>query len=185
MNPASDVFGWAILIATFIGPIAAVVVTRIIDERREQRDRQLRIFRTLMGNRAAGLNAETIQALNLIEIDFAKSSKVILAWKEYFQNLCSEVPTEDRAQGFFIKRQHLFAALLDQIAKVLGYKFEQLHILEGGYYPTGAAKIEADQHSIRELFAGIAHGHRALPIAVTNLPPHEQPSLQTGPKLPE
>ncbi|WP_156647867.1 DUF6680 family protein [Methylobacterium sp. Leaf87] len=170
MNPASDVFGWAILIATFIGPVAAVYVTRLIDKKRENYERKMRIFRILMGNRAAGLNAETIQALNLIEIDFQKCAKVLSAWKDYFENLRAEMPSGDRQQAFFVKRQHLYAALLDQIAKVVGYNFEQLHILEGGYYPTGAAKSDADQNAIRELFAGIANGERVLPIAVTNLP---------------
>ena len=52
MNPSSDLFGWAILIATFVGPIAAVLVTRLIDAQREEYQRRLTIFRTLRATRA-------------------------------------------------------------------------------------------------------------------------------------
>lgn len=127
-----------------------------------------------MSSRAAGLNAETIQSLNLIEIDFHDKPKVVSAWKDYFQHLCLVGPAdENQAQRFAEKRQRLNVALLDAIAKAVGYKIEQLSILEGGYYPNLAARTEADQHAIREMFAAIAQGRRALPISVVAVPQPE------------
>jgi len=73
MNPNSEVFGWAILVATFVGPIAAVIITRWIDAAREKTQRRLVIFRTLMATRAVGLNPERVAALNMIQIDFANT----------------------------------------------------------------------------------------------------------------
>ena len=171
MNPSSDVFGWAILVATFVGPVVAVLVTRWVDGRRERHDRRLNIFRTLMANRASVTNAEFIKALNLIEIDFHGEVRVLNAWKDYFKNLGESFAIDDpRIRQLSEKRHRLFVVLLDTIAKSVGIKIEQLSILDGGYYPDGAVRVEAEQAAIRELFAGIAEGRRVLPIMVVNPP---------------
>jgi len=39
---------WAIVLATIVGPIAAVSITVWRDNRRQKRERKLNIFRTLM-----------------------------------------------------------------------------------------------------------------------------------------
>jgi hypothetical protein len=84
MPPNSEIFGWAILAATFLGPAFAVLVTRIVDARRELSSRQLHVFRTLMATRRAQLTAEHVTALNLIEIDFQGKKEVLQSWKAYF-----------------------------------------------------------------------------------------------------
>ena len=73
MNPNSELFGWAILVATCLGPIAAVLVTRYNDARRAKHERQMSVFRTLMATRATDLNSERVAALNLIQIEFANT----------------------------------------------------------------------------------------------------------------
>jgi hypothetical protein len=39
--------------------------------------------------------------------------------------------------------------LLSEIAQVLGYKLQQLDVLEGGFYPQGLADIEVEQQAVR------------------------------------
>lgn len=171
MNPSSDVFGWKILFATFFGPILAVIVTRITDRRREQRDRQKAIFRTLMSNRVTRLNPETVQSLNLIEIEFSADRKIVSAWHDYFAHLNTEIPLDqNRIQEFLSKRNNLYVLLLDKIARSPGYKIDQLSILDGGYYPTAAVQAETDNQAVRQLFAEIARGERSLAVNIENIP---------------
>jgi hypothetical protein len=169
VNPSSDLFGWATFVATFVGPVAAVLVTRLIDHRKDERQRQLGVFRALMANRAVGMNPDRIAALNLVQIEFAKKKGALTAWSNYMKNLSVRVAPEDQARHFR-EREHLYTLLLYEIAKVMGIKIEQLDILEGGYYPEGAVVMENEQNAIRRLFAQIALGERSLPIAVTQLP---------------
>ncbi|MCB8822667.1 DUF6680 family protein [Microvirga rosea] len=165
MNPSSDVFGWAILIATFIGPIAAVLVTRFIDQKREETQRRLTIFRTLMATRAAGLSPERIAALNMIQIDFAGHVNVLAAWHGLLSHYGSPVPSNDNDEAsFFRERNRLSTVLLHEMAKKLSIKIEQLDILDRVYYPVGLANLETEQQIIRALFVDIAAGRRALPI---------------------
>jgi hypothetical protein len=53
--------GIAVVIATLLGPVLAVIVTRYIDEARAQKLRQLEIFRALMRTRNA--TRDEIEAL--------------------------------------------------------------------------------------------------------------------------
>ena len=53
------------IIALIVGPISAVFITRLLDDRRASRDRRWDIFRNLMRYRGTGLHAEFVGALNL------------------------------------------------------------------------------------------------------------------------
>lgn len=72
------------LIAIFSGPFFAILVSRILDNGKEQRARQMEIFRTLMRTRRTPIWAEHVGALNLVEIEFKDDPKVIAAWKTPF-----------------------------------------------------------------------------------------------------
>jgi hypothetical protein len=178
MNPSSDVFGWAILVATFVGPVGAVFVTRLIDARREEYQRRLTIFRTLMATRAAGLNPERIAALNMIQIDFAKHSEVLTAWHNLLNHYGTPVPAPGSDELYYRERNRLSTVLLHEMSKKLRIKIEQLDILDRVYYPIGLASMENDQDAIRRLFADIASGRRALPIIAYPPPPIEPTAEQ-------
>lgn len=169
MNPSSELFGLAILVATFLGPIAAVIVTRFVDGRRDKDQRRMWVFRALMANRASVMNPDRIAALNVLQIEFSKDHKVLVAWSNYMKNLAL-TPREEDQQRVFRDREHLFTTLLHEIAKVLRIKIEQLEIMQGGYYPVGATIIEEQQAAVRQLFADIAMGKRVLPIVLVNPP---------------
>jgi hypothetical protein len=64
------VLGIAVVIATFAGPVFAVLMTRHIDSVRQTRERRLNIFRVLMATRRALLSPEKVTALNMVEIEF-------------------------------------------------------------------------------------------------------------------
>jgi hypothetical protein len=61
-----------IIIAILIAPFLAVFAQRQIDLWREQRQRKLWVFKTLMATRGRTLSPEHVQALNMIELEFTK-----------------------------------------------------------------------------------------------------------------
>jgi hypothetical protein len=119
MNPTSEIFGWSILAATFIGPIAAVLMTRYIDQLRERGARRLWIFRTLMATRRTWLSPEHIAALNQIELDFQNATGVMNAYRMYMRHLATpfEPKDEDRVAH---ERQSMRTKILSAMAKTLG-----------------------------------------------------------------
>ena len=74
------------IVAILIAPFLAVFAQRQIDLWREQRQRKLWVFKTLMATRGRTLSPEHVQALNMIELEFQKSSEkpILYAWKEYY-----------------------------------------------------------------------------------------------------
>jgi hypothetical protein len=66
---------WAIVAGTLTSPIIAVIVTRLMDDRRSKRDRRWAIFETLMLTRRTPLSLDHVMALNRVEIEFADNQK--------------------------------------------------------------------------------------------------------------
>lgn len=167
--------GIAIVIATVAGPLAAVTVTRVIDERRDQRARQRALFRSLMGTRRTPLSDERVKALNLVEIEFYGIGPVEHAHRE----LMAHINTHSTDPAAWNDRQrNLLTRLLTAMATHLGYNLEQLAVLEGGYYPQGYANIEQEQQLTRQLFVEVLSGRRPLsiaPVAPTPPPPFPPP----------
>ena len=78
--------GLGAIFATFIGPIAAIFVTRFIDRRREQERRRLDLFRLLMRSRRMPLSSDFVGGLNLIEIEFFDDPDVLKSWRALLES---------------------------------------------------------------------------------------------------
>jgi hypothetical protein len=114
---------WLLISVTFIGPIAAVQVQKWIERAKEEKNRKLWIFHTLMATRAvrAGSN-EHVQALNLIDLAFRKKPEknVRDAWALYFDFLAQVAPKEEaQAKAWNEKGVDLLVDLLSAIAITL------------------------------------------------------------------
>jgi hypothetical protein len=164
MNPSSEIFGWAILSATFLGPVFAVFATRYIDGRRERDNRRLYIFRTLMATRRNQVSTEHVTALNLIEIDFQGKPEILKAWREYFENLRADPKDERRIERAIQERPALLTKLLHAIARTMHYKIEQLDIMAGGYTPQGFVDDVQRQREMQTLLMELLQGKRALQV---------------------
>src|SRR6202521_4115743 len=74
------------IFAIYYGPIKALKIQRTLDAEREERNRKLSIFKTLMSYRVTRLAPPFVQALNLIDVEFTanneKEKTVREAWKE-------------------------------------------------------------------------------------------------------
>jgi hypothetical protein len=156
-----SILGLAIVIATFAGPIGAVIVTRLIDRKRAQRDRQLDVFRALMRTRKGALQPDHVNALNLVEIEFHKVSTVLAAYRDLMRHINTVTPLNE--QWLNTHRSYL-TKLLSAMANHLGYTIEQLDVFEGGYYPTGWGQVEEQQLAMRLGLLELLSGKRSLPV---------------------
>ncbi len=150
---ASD---WVLLAGAIVGPILAVLATRVVDALRESRDRKSAVFYSLMSTRRAQLTPEHVQALNRIELEFANSARVITELKAYMNLMEERVPPlakgesdeavkrfhSDLDAALVTRRRRAFGNLVQVIGHKLGRRIDRYDIIEGGYYPGGWAEVE-------------------------------------------
>lgn len=152
-------------LAAVAGPLLAVWITRMSDERKEIAGRRMDIFRTLMRTRKMPIHYDHVGALNLIEIEFVDDAKVIAAWREYFKTLGERIPPDLNQRGheeLRKKRETLLTKLIYEIAVVLKFKVEQLEILEGNYIPQGWDDEATEQQIVRKSLIEVLGGRRPI-----------------------
>lgn len=158
------------VVAVLLSPLVALQVSGLLQRRREERQRRLQVFKTLMGTRASGLAPEHVQALNMIDIEFhgpdSKSKAVLNAWKAYLDHLNSS-QTDSAVWGS--KREDLFVDLLYEMSRHLDYDFDKTHIRRTSYFPKGVGDLESDQLAIRRGVAEIMSGRASFPIYLTGM----------------
>jgi hypothetical protein len=181
----------AVVIATLLGPVLAVWNQRRIDRERATRDRKERVFEVLMATRNSYMSVEHVRALNMIEVSFygkgpghrqSTEDEVISAWRYYLSflnevgqatqpatsNAMHSSPTPEQGA----RRDDLFVALLESIAKDLGYNFDRASLKPtGGYSP--AAHVDDDRRARRLTAAALdlLEGNGVLPVAVIETHP--------------
>ena len=60
-----------IVIAVILGPILAVQAQKMIEAWRNKREKRITVFRVLMATRGTPISPHHVEALNLIDIEFA------------------------------------------------------------------------------------------------------------------
>ena len=172
---------WLVVLSTLLSPLIAVQVTEYLNRRRQSRDEQMRMFRTLMATRASTLAVAHVQALNSIDVIFngraAPQEAVRRQWKQYLDHLNDKSYPREHWET---RRKELLVELLDTMGKHLGFNFDKTHLKNQSYYPQGYGDLEAEQSALRRATFEIVSGKRPLPMWVANLPP--QPG---GPPEPE
>lgn len=158
------------LIAVFVGPIAAVMVSQLIEKKKQLYNGKVWVFKTLMRTRATTLSPSHVEALNMIDVEFygtAKKDKdVVSAWKLYLDNLGDKTTSEEIRNS---KRSDLFLELLHKMAIALNYDFDKQHIKNTSYLPQGYVDAETEQHHIRKGVLSALRGDTSIPMHVTNL----------------
>ncbi len=82
------------------------------------------------------LAQDHVAALNLVEIDFHGSDRVIAKYKELIRHLNSAGGSAaEEMHGFREKSDLLKAQLLGEMGQELGYSFDRIDLYEGGYIP--------------------------------------------------
>lgn len=160
--------------ATLLGPILAVQAQKYLERWREQKNRKMWIFKTLMTTRATVLSPVHVEALNMIDIEFNGNSKyqrkVSVSWKEYLDHLGSGPSNPSAANyttlmdAWIDKGKDLLANLLHEMGKGLGYEFDKVHLKKNIYSPSGHARIEMEQDNIRKGLIEILYHNKTINI---------------------
>lgn len=167
-----NVATWAVIFATFFGPIFAVLTTRWLDDRRSRRDRQREIFETLMLTRRAAMSKDHVDALNRIELYFSRDREVMSSLRLYLDNLSEKFPQNGDAgqvEVFIGRRRRLFVDLVHIIGSRLSFSTDRLDLIEGGYHPQGWLDDEETARSNMRLIKELLSGAR--PLWMTQAPP--------------
>ena len=167
------------IFAVLLAPLVAVHVQKRLEYFREQRQRKMSIFKTLMATRAATVSIEHVQALNMIDLEFqgGKYNLVRDAWRTYLDHLAS-FPKEDQQKERQVlwaeKNRDLLARLLIEMGKSLGYSFDEVHVKKGIYSPQAHAQQEEEQILLRRGLLAMIFGDRAVRMEVTRFPYDEE-----------
>ena len=174
MEKIMTIADWLMITAVLTGPIVAVRLTRYLDNKKEIRERKLKIFKVLMATRAYTISWDHVLTLNKIDLEFDKNKKgekeVIEAWKAYLDLLADKSIT---GEAWITKRVELLVELLHKMALVLNYDFDKTHIKNSSYSPVAHGETEDQHFAIRKGLIEVLDGKRSLPMHVTNLPKNE------------
>jgi hypothetical protein len=155
---------WAIILATFIGPIAAVQSQKWIEKSQAAKNRKLWIFQTLMATRSNVVSDRHVEALN--SITSRKGKSVLKAWKVHHDNLCNHMTPSELIS---LKRHDSFIEILHEMSVFLGYDFDRVSLKRGCYTPQFHGTRESIQEMISIGLAEILSGSKPLPVRIISM----------------
>lgn len=161
------------ILAIIVGPVFAIQVEKYLDRRRQEVDRRMRVFKTLMVTRGAVLSPAHVEALNSIDIEFDSAKEndknVRTAWKAYLDQLGNypkEAATEDDQKRWKEKTDELLVELLHEMSKALNYDFDKTYIKRTAYTPVRYSDMEFEQDFIRRSMVKLFLGNASIPIEI-------------------
>ncbi|MBW9090071.1 hypothetical protein JNB91_19875 [Rhizobium wenxiniae] len=158
---------WAVVLATFVGPIVAVGITLWYQERSSRNKSREDLFVSMMRTRRMPTNIEFVGALNLVPVHFWKDKLVMQRYSELMAVFSDPSWNVIDARLRLIEQVELKVAyLLSELSKAVGRPVEQLEILRGAYAPQGWKDEEQAQADLRSALAQLLSGARALPVFV-------------------
>jgi hypothetical protein len=165
---------WAIVIATFMGPIFAVWISLWREGRNDRQSRRLYIFRTLMATRKIAMSREQVDALNLIETEFHREANVQDAFAAYVSHLYQDANSPNWDE----ERQDHLARLLHHMSIEMRMPLSEAKIRSGGYAPRGWTV----RNEIEQYLHDVAMNRDSIPMRIVGTAP--QPAEQSGPQAP-
>jgi hypothetical protein len=164
---------WAIVLATFAGPVAAVGISLWREGRRERRQLRFAVFRVLMANRRTAISLAHVEAINTVEVAFHGVEPVEAAHATYLAHLNDRLPenaTQTIQQAWEDKRQDLLAVLLSKIANSLKVTKDQIDIRSGGYAPDGWRVRDERDLELRAAALEVLKGDKPLRVTAEAAP---------------
>lgn len=163
---------WAVVAATFLGPVLAVLVTLWAQDRSATRQLQMRIFCDMMQWRVDPKQPMFVSALNLVPVYFQGHASIITAYRRLLDTF------NDPSWEVLEARQRLnnkvstdIAGLLHEMSKGLRSEVGYDVISKAAYAPQHWADEVAAQQELRVAFTALLNGQSALPVVVLNQEP--------------
>jgi hypothetical protein len=154
---------WAIVLATFMGPIFAVWISLWREGRNERQNRRFYIFRTLMATRKIAMSREQVDALNLVETEFHGASNVQAAYAAYLAHLYTDTNASNWDEG----RQDHLARVLHHMSVELRMPLSEASLRKGGYSPRGWTIV----NEIEQYLHDVAMNKTSIPMRIVDAPP--------------
>ena len=138
---------WVNIISVIIAPILAVWIGQMLQEKVHKREDKLAIFKTLMTSRVYGWTAESVNALNIVEVVFADDDEVIRLWRSYYEKLCTKPTTDAECKLLNDAKDSLLLGM----AKALGYDGKVTwQTIQNPYRPEGMVISQSMQSEYME-----------------------------------
>lgn len=133
------------VVAIVLSPIFAVFITMWITTRNEKRKEKMEVFKHLMVSRAIPCTIEYVKTLNSLDVIFADSPKVRVAWKDLFNEYAKN---NSDTYSILSKR----TKLIETIARDLGYddKIAWDEIIANPYIPNWLVEEWKQNDLLRE-----------------------------------
>jgi hypothetical protein len=172
---------WAIVVATLVGPIAAVQAQKFVERARQRMRAKEWVFHTLMAYRGARMNPEFVRALNTINIAFyghrrfgrmwrtKREQKVLDAWNQYMRHV-SQPAANDGWAAWNATTDELLVQVLSTIGEQIGYEFDRDTLKAGNYTPQGQVDLEREWMLLRRGMIGVLDGRFAIPVELRTPP---------------
>jgi len=158
---------WAVVLATFCGPILAVLVTLWHQGRSVRKDVQRSVYSTMMRYRRHPTSLDFVGAFNLVPVHFHNNKKIMENYGKVLEIVNDASWSQRDAAGRLNENfRSAVAKLLSNMSRAVGLPVDQLTILNGAYAPQGWADDEQDQRVLRHSLMGVLVGARPLPVAI-------------------
>ncbi len=172
------------IIAIIVAPFAAVFAQRSVETWSDKKNRRILLFKNLMASRGTSLSIQHVQALNMIDLEFAgrKFDDVRSAWHSLHDHLgpLSEEVDDASTTLWLAKKAELSDQLLHTMARKLKYGFDPLDIKKGHYTPRYYDDIEEQSLATRRYLLEVLKGERSLTITSESSDPKKTELFQTN-----
>lgn len=160
---------WAVVVATFFGPIFAVGITLWHQHRSRTLQVQMQMFCDMMKWRRDITHFEFVAALNLVPVHFRKNRIVLAAYSRLMDTLSDPSWNVPEAQNRVQQKSWADAAsLLHEISKAVRCEVNYATISDSGYAPTGWLDEMSAQRQLRERLAAVLAGEVPLSVVLTD-----------------
>jgi len=135
---------FGMIFAAIVGPVAAVLISVYLMDRKEKRKEKMEFFKELMISRAIPGSFAFVKVVNCIDVVFADSEKVKDAWRALYEEYASDKATYESIKTKKTK-------LIEEVAKDLGYKgITWDKIIANSYTPKWLTQEWDDNDKLKE-----------------------------------
>jgi hypothetical protein len=152
--------------AIFLGPIAALLIQRLLDKWRQNKKEKLSLYATLMRLRAVRLSPEYVNALNTIDVVFKKKNRTERDIRAKWGKLNDQYYADASSEGWNERISELSIDLLVAMGKSLGYEFDPSHLKHNVYSPMVQAIQFNENEELRKRFLEVVNGKRSIRVAI-------------------
>lgn len=143
---------WDLLLSGALGALVVWIIQALTERRRRRYERRLYIFRTLLANSVNIVSLDFVSAFNMILIEYGSKTKVRYWHNEFINHVNlpaaktkAELDARNKAfNGILVK-------LIEELAKSIHIKIEQLDISNKIYWPKGFNDVAEKQRKLTDL----------------------------------